>query len=194
MGDRPALKLVAQPQDFFRELVTEALGRQRVSAQPETEFYLVQLMNRFMTSDQLPDGTPLAFMLKKALETPQVREQSEQFRRIGDVSLYMAGYFQDSLSRKLVDVDYYIEMGGSAYQQVAARVQDGMRPVYRELADKFAELVEVLAEVSSKTTPRSEQDLLRLYEIWVTTRSERAARALQEAGISPNETIKKEWQ
>ena len=50
------------------------------------------------------------------------------------------------------------------------------------------------AEVSANTTPRTEKDLLRLYELWVRTRSERAAKALQEAGILPNENIKKEWQ
>jgi hypothetical protein len=69
-----------------------------------------------------------------------------------------------------------------------------MRPVYEELATKFASFIEVLAEVSDKTTPRTEKDLLRLYELWVRTRSERAAKALQEAGILPNETVKKDWQ
>jgi hypothetical protein len=48
--------------------------------------------------------------------------------------------------------------------------------------------------VSCKTTPRSEQDLLRLYELWVRTGSDRAAKALQEAGIQPNSTFKKDWQ
>ena len=41
---------------------------------------------------------------------------------------------------------------------------------------------------------KTEKDILRIYEVWVRTRSERAAKALQEAGIVPNETIKKEMQ
>jgi hypothetical protein len=117
------------------------------------------------------------------------------FRHVGDVSLYMAGFFQDSLARKLVDVDYYIDMGGTAYHQVAARVEEQlMRALYQELAEKFGQLVEVLAMVSDKTTPRNSPDLLRMYELWVRTRSERAAKALQEAGILPNDTVKKDWQ
>jgi hypothetical protein len=48
-----SLTLVAQPQDFFRELVTEALGKQKVTTQPETEFYLVNLLNRFMATESL---------------------------------------------------------------------------------------------------------------------------------------------
>jgi hypothetical protein len=203
MAEKKRITLVAQPQDYFRELVTEALEKRHVSTQPETEFYLVNLLNQFMTSDRLylrdGDGTnreePLALMVKGALEEPVVQAQRVLFRHIGDVSLYMAGFFQDSLARKLVDVDYYIDMGGTAYHQVAARVEEQlMRALYQELAEKFGQLVEVLAMVSDKTTPKTSPDLLRMYELWVRTRSERAAKALQEAGILPNDTVKKDWQ
>lgn len=188
------LTLVTQPQDYFRELVTESLGRQKISAQPETEFYLVNLLNEFMKADKLTEE-PLAFLVKGALEEPLPQAQSARFRHIGDVSLYVGGFFQDSLNRKLVDVDYYIDMGGAAYQQVAARAaEESLKYVYEELAAKFASFVEVFADVSDKTTPRTEKDLLRLYELWVRTRSERAAKALQEAGILPNDNIKKDWQ
>ncbi len=66
--------------------------------------------------------------------------------------------------------------------------------MYEELSAKFATFVDVLAEISDKTTQKSEKDILRFYELWVRTRSERAAKALQEAGIIPNETIGKDWQ
>jgi len=72
--------------------------------------------------------------------------------------------------------------------------EDALKALYLELADKFGSLVEVLAEVSDKTSQRTEKDLLRIYELWIRTKSERAAKALQEAGILPNETIKKDWQ
>jgi hypothetical protein len=203
MSKTPPLTLVSQPQDYFRELVTEAMGQQKISAKPETEFYLVNLLNQFMTTERLyprdADGSvreePLALMVKEALEEPQPRAKNALFRHIGDVSLYVGGFFQDSLNRKLVDVDYYIDMGGAAYQQVAARSdEDALRIVYQELAHKFGAFIEVFAAVSEKTTPRTEKDLLRLYELWVRTRSGRAAKALQEAGILPNDTIKKDWQ
>lgn len=203
MGEKRNLTLVSQPQDYFRELVTEALENQKLTTQPETEFYLVNLLNQFMTTDRLyqkdSEGStkqePLAMMVKEALENPVPQAQSALFRHIGDVSLYTAGFFQDSLNRKLVDVDYYIGMGGAAYQQVAVRSEeDLLKAIYKELAEKFGALVEVLAEVSDKTSQRTEKDILRLYEIWIKTRSTRAAKALQQAGIIPNDTIKKDWQ
>ncbi len=203
MADKPTVTLVAQAEAFFHELVTRALGQQRLKTQPETEFYLVNLLSQFMSADRLyprdQNGAakeePLAFMLKQAFETPQLAAQGALFRHVGDVSLYMAGYFQDSLNRKLVDVDYYIDVGGQAYKHAASRVDENIkRSVFSELADKFGSFVEVLATVSDKTAPKTEKDLLRLYDIWVKTKSERAAKALQEAGILPNETIKKDIQ
>jgi hypothetical protein len=203
MDGKSNLKLVAQPQDFFRELVTEALDKQQVRTKPETEFYLVNLLNQFMKTDQLygqtQDGTlkeePLAFMIKEAIEEPKPQAQAALFRRIGDVSLYTAGFFQESLNRKLVDVDYYIDVGHTAYTKVASRADEEiLKIIYQELAEKFAAFVDVLAAVSDKTTPKSEKDLLRLYELWVRTGSDRAAKALQDAGIIPNKTLKKDWQ
>ena len=203
MKDKSDLMLVVQPQDFFRELVMNALGKQKVSTQPETEFYLVNLLNQFMKTDRLYSRTKegeareetLAMMLKEAFEQPQPFTQSLLFRHIGDVSLYMAGYFQDSLNRKSVDVDYYIDVGGTAYRQVADRSEEDIKKtLYLELAQKFGSFVEVLAEVSDQTTPKTEKDILRLYELWIRTGSDRAAKALQEAGILPNNTMTKDWQ
>lgn len=198
---KSGLRLVTDSQVYFHELVTEAISKQSFRPMPESEIYVVNLLKQFMTTDRLygrdEDGglreEPLALMLKDAIETPEGEQQKILFRQLGDVSLYVAGFFQDSLNRKLVDVDYYIDMGSNSYQQVAAR-EPSMRGVYRELSDRFGVFVDILAEVSDKTWVKSERNILRFYELWVKTRSERAARALQEAGILPNVSIKKSVQ
>ncbi len=195
--------MVSQPQAFFYELVTSAIDQQNIAIRPETEAYLVNLLNQFVSTDRLylrdAKGNyreePLAVLLKEALELPRSEEQKLMFRHLGDVSLYMAGFFQDSLNRKPVDVDYYIDLGGVAYQQVAARVEEKfLQLLYEELSIKFGNFVEVLAEISEKTTPKTEKNLLRIYEIWLKTKSERAAKALQEAGIIPDQNLKKNIQ
>lgn len=200
MERKSLLTLVSQPQEYFRELVTGAMERRRVATRPETEFYLVNLLNQFMTTDRLyardADGQmkdePLAFLWKDALEEPRREHQRAVFRQVGDISLYMAGFFQESLSRRMVDVDYYIEFGGRAYRQVAQRADESQqRDMFGELAEKFARFVDVLADARDQTrvgTAERETDLLRCYELWVKTRSERAAEKLREAGIIPTES------
>ena len=169
------------------------MARQKVAASPATEFYLVNLLNHFIVADRLfpedPNGVrrdePLALLVKEAIDAEEAELKRAMFRQVGDVSLYLAGYFQDSLTRKWVDVGYYVDLGGAAYLQVAQRVDDdSRRPVYAELASKFSRFVDVLAEVGDKTLARPEKDLLRLYDLWKRTGSERIRRSLQEAGIS----------
>lgn len=201
MSEKGGLTLVTQPEAFFHELVTKALENRQVKPKPETEFYLVNLLNQFIFTENLyardAKGNfreePLALMVKEALEQPERQAQALMFRQVGDISLYTAGFFQESLSRKLVDVGYYIEMGGTAYQHVAAlEGERGMRSTYVELADRFSTFVDVLAEISEATTvARSEKDLLRMYDLWLQTGSDRAAKALREAGIVPTPVTRK---
>jgi len=187
------LTLDATPESFFFELVRNAVDRQKIRIQPETEFYVVKLLKRFIFSDALysrsSDGSlteqPIAFMYKEALEAEASPEQKVLFQNVGDISLFKAGFFSESLSRANLDINYYIGMGGAAYHHAAQRSEEKhFRSLFSELADQFGRCVNILSEVSEVTTPtRTEQDLLRLYEIWNNTGSERLARTLSKTGI-----------
>lgn len=196
----PKLKLVAQPQEYFYELLDGAFSKRSFRPTEETSFYLVNLLNQFMTTDALfsrdSDGRhreeALALLVKEANEIPTEDAKRVLFRQVGDLSLYRAGFFQESLNRKLVDIDYYIEMGGRAYQEAASRHDErALRIVFEELAHRFGKFVDVLADVSDLTMAKTERNLLRLYEQWTKTKSERAERLLSEAGIIPGAVPKK---
>jgi hypothetical protein len=87
-------------------------------------------------------------------------------------------------------------MGGHAYRQAASSraADESLSGVFEELARKFALFVDILADVSDRTMLKSERDLLRLYDTWMSTKSERAARLLLEAGIIPSKDGKKSVQ
>lgn len=202
MGAQPksteTVSIIIEPQEYFRELVSDAVAQSKLSVREETVGYLVGLLSQFISSERL-NSEPLYQLAKDAFEEPTPQMQIGLFKNLGDVSLYVAGYFQDSLQRKLVDVDYYVQMGERAYSTVASRTESPpLRSLYGELAGKFNAFVDVLAIVGDKTQVKTEKDLLRMYELWLKTRSERAARALQGAGIIPNaslnDTLKKDWQ
>src|SRR5690349_18796728 len=103
--------------EFFHEAVTSALRKQHVDATGPTEFYLVNLLVDFMKARDVGEE-PLALKLASLAEAPS-GQRARGLKEIGDTSLYMSGFFADSLARKMVDVDYYVAMGGSAYNQLA---------------------------------------------------------------------------
>ncbi len=116
-----------------------------------------------------------------AVDAPP-RERRRQLREIGDTSLYVSGFWADSLSDAAVDVDYYVEMGGSAYGELARGgpgwTGDPFGDVFAELASGFIRFVGVLAVVSRRVAlPATNQDIVKLYGRWQQTHSRTAAAA-----------------
>ncbi|OLC45068.1 MAG: hypothetical protein AUI64_01160 [Acidobacteria bacterium 13_1_40CM_2_64_6] len=178
--------------EFFKELVDGALANQRLAANELTAFYVVQLLANFVerpSSGDEDDTAPLALRLGQALETGGMRQRTS-LKHIGDLSLFVSGFFSDSLNRKVVDVDYYVSIGGYAYMALSRFETDTFSPVFAELAEKFVGFVDVLSEVSARTSCASNADVLRLYEKWLKTGSPRSGQLLIERGVVPNSSIK----
>ena len=115
-------------------------------------------------------------------------ERVKNLKQVGDQSLYVAGFFAESLSRSLVDVDYYVGIGQNAYAQLARQLggQKTITEVYTELAEKFPKFVDVLAEVRKRTAIselNGSQDVGKLYEIWLRTREEWIEKKLRALGV-----------
>jgi hypothetical protein len=178
--------------EFFKELVDGALAHQRLAANELTAYYVVQLLANFVerpSSGDEDETAPLALRLAQALETGGMRQRAS-LKNIGDLSLFVSGFFSDSLNRKVVDVDYYVSIGGYAYMALSRIEAETFSPVFAELAEKFVGFVDVLSEVSERTSCTSNADVLRLYEKWLKTGSARRGQLLIERGVVPNSSIK----
>jgi len=180
------------PVEFFKERVEAACARQNFFPQPLTSYYIVSLLTEFthlgnsVTAEAMASNEALGVRLARALQSGGT-EQRTGLKQVGDVSLFVSGFFSDSLRRSLVDVDYYITLGGYAYGSLSAST-DILSPIFAELADKFLSFVDVLSEVSERTSLTNDADLLRLYEKWLRTGSRRNGNLLAEQGIIPNES------
>jgi hypothetical protein len=192
-----SLVAVSSLREFFRDAFHTASENQRVGIDEQAEAYVVNLLTMFSRADALyektPDGLrirPLAHMLADALEAPSAAARQRALQRLGDVSLFIAGFFARSFARRLVDIDYHIAMGGNAYSALADTMQRSMSgrcvaAIYAQLADKFQRLVDALNEVSEMSHRHSDADILRLYEIWLKTGSRRAHGLLRQLGVRP---------
>jgi hypothetical protein len=190
---------VANLREYFHDALQGALERQQLSVEDQTEHYVVNLLTLFARADALYDKTPdsdqgarlkpLVVMLTEALEAPSAADRHRGLQRLGDVSLFIAGFFARSFARKLVDIDYHIAMGGRAYSTLAdslARTRSRvLGQVFAELAEKFQPMVDALNEISETSYQHSDRDILRLYEIWLKTGSKRSFDILKRLGVNP---------
>ncbi len=199
MLDESKEKLITEvdPQKYFQDALDDVISKNHLSICYETTIYISNLLTVFIQSEQLFDKTddgimlkPLAGIYADAVDARSINERDAALRHLGDVALFISGLFPQSLARSLVDVDYYINMGGGAYGFLAdssriSRSTKVFKKVFQELSERFSEIVEILANVADKTILRNDSDVLRLYEIWLSSDSKNAAEKLQNLGIHP---------
>jgi hypothetical protein len=175
--------------------VADAMQRNSVEVDEHTSCYVVNLLTLYARSEALfdngengPELTPVAIVLADAVDRGR-EEFNRALRRVGDQSLFIAGFLGDGLSGRLVDIDYYVSMGGSAYARLSCNSRKSRRDValekvFAELAANFIDFVDVLTDLRTQAQ-RDKPDLLRLYETWSRTGSRRSARLLREQGVEP---------
>jgi hypothetical protein len=193
MEGRPGknAELLVSAEGYFAELVKKGMEVRKVSADPAVEFYLVKLLNHYLDAKNLFEE-PAVEKGKKAktlAELYLLAQNSEPsikidlLKKLGDRSLYISGFFGDSLERKLVDVDYYAEMGGVAYGSLAQYAQEPVAQVYSVFSKRFVEFVDVLTYISHSAQVQNDQNILRLYDRYIKTGSKLAREKLMEIGI-----------
>lgn len=196
----PRIRPVKNLREYFMRSVAASMQRNEVEVDEHTSCYVVDLLTLYARSEALfedgedgPQLKPVALMLADAMDGSR-EEKNRALRRVGDQSLFIAGFLAESLKTRSVDIDYYVSMGGAAYATLSSASSNSLRdlalgPVFAELAENFVEFVDVLTDLRCRTASE-EQDLLRLYETWIRTGSRRAARLLRSRGIEPQQHLR----
>jgi hypothetical protein len=180
---------------FFNEIVADSIRTQGVRATEGATHYVVALLADYAH----PEGRagdaldrPVTLLFDEALRANDAGERFERLRTLGDGVLYGCGFFGDHFESRGVDSKYLQGLGTRAYEAASGmlrRSADGASPdLFEELAEKFGEFVGVLSDVADSTVAMStdsSRGLLKAYERWLKTGSERLAEALASRGVVP---------
>lgn len=187
--------------EFFSEKIRSSIREQRARVSEDVEFYLVQLLSHYAVAANLyevneegeVEDRALALRLHDALFDQRPGFRFAHLKKLGDTALYHAGVFYEGLCHQVVDVGYYINMGGRAYHSLAnlsTPSERGRAGLFRELAENFPRLVEVLYLCCEAEVTRSNHDLLKLIDRYQKTGSLKAKKILDEKGISTDILVK----
>jgi hypothetical protein len=173
------------PRVVFAQLLAGALGATSIQPSPMAIAYLVELLSDRVVNAPVASEDEVAADAEDATLTEALfaarnadgRLRIERLRALGDRALFISGFFGDSLNRKVVDLDFYRNIGRVAYSDLAGHIDRLGEPswteLYQELALRFRDFVDVLAEISDRTLGSQPDNLLRLYERYILTRSNR---------------------
>jgi hypothetical protein len=182
---------------YFSSVVEDAIKARHVEATDLAKNYIVALLANYARPDPLVGRAldrPLTFLLDEALHTVEPAERFDRLRNLGDGVLYSSGFFGDHFEAKGVEQSYLVGIGAVAYGGASSMLrvssEDAAKKldIYRELADKFSSFVGVLSEIADGTIAGSvggSKDLLKIYERWLKTGSDRLAQTLTSHGLVP---------
>lgn len=185
-------KIIQSGTEFFSQLVTSSVEARGLNVSQFIIDYLTKTLTHYVDARNLhePEYTESGKRNPQTLaeiwltaQNSEPSTQKELLKKLGDRTLYISGFFSESLNRSLVDIDYYHSMGASAYRVLALNSSSNLNSIFSEMSDRFLDFVEVFAVISQDAFVRTDKGILRLYETYLRTGSNLAKEKLQALGV-----------
>ena len=174
---------------YFSKRLTRYARRFRPPPHEDTCWYLGSLLERFGRNEELfsyQDGhmtlRPLALLYSDAIQANNSRERCLMLQQLGDMALFLGALFPQRLTRHGIHQDYFIGMGGSAYDYLADNARAN-RHIFAELANTFTLMLEMVANACSHTQRLTTEEVLDLYQRWLSTSDPVIESQLRALGI-----------
>ena len=161
-------------------LITDAQSANGIQLDTPLESYLVHTLIHYT---QRPEIAARIFAIDYMLaqhEQGQIR--STQLRELADQCLLYAGLFPQYARQRHVRVSYYVNIGRSAYSDLAAGEHDWSE-VFAEISEQFVTLMDTLLAIHQIDDPQNPDyplDPLLALQTWQDTQSQQALKILQQ--------------
>lgn len=139
-----------------KKIIADHFGHEVRVASPQMDpiirEYVCSLLVDFMDADELSRGIVLARLYQRALETDPA-SRFDAFRRLGDTSVFVCGFFRGYVESGLMGPQYYIDMGRLGYCQASNLTRSGqLSTLFSSLSDHVSHMVETVCAVSHRAS------------------------------------------
>jgi hypothetical protein len=164
----------------WQALLNEAQLAAAITLQEELESYLAFMLMRFC---QRPEFTqnPIGLEFLLALDDLSTL-QDQKLQEVGDTCLLFSGLFPENAYKRRVSMNYYIELGQTAYNLLSNKYhQPKNKPsaqLYSSLCGQFVSMRDVL-DAMRDTDANRNNDMLLYFYLWDKFKSTYALKKLQ---------------
>jgi hypothetical protein len=187
------MELVQELNGYLYDQVAAAEKKLRVELSPHSKVYILDLLRRLARNDELfaalDDQRPLAAIMLDAMHK-NIFERSRDLRLIGDLSLIFSGLYPEHLTRRLVEIDYFISLGRRSYRLLSHacseyRSRRELAVLYFQLFSEFLVLTGILTELAATMHFLDEEDAGKACRRWRSTRISRYLEVLSRQKVVP---------
>lgn len=126
----------------WHSLITEAALNSGIQLHENLESYLVFLMMRFIKQSDLQETIFTEEFIK--LQGKTTPHQKMALQSLADKCLLFTGFYPAALLKKGIHLEYFVQLGKSAYAQLAEISKESYALLYNSLSDHFLLLMDVL--------------------------------------------------
>lgn len=180
------MALLLQPTSLsqWQALLNEAQVAAAVTLQEDLESYLAFMLMRFIQQPEIAKSAMgLEFLM--ALENLSGL-QDQKLQEVGDKCLIFSGLFPENAHKRRVSMNYYIDLGQTAYSLLSDKNNQAARfsavQLYTSLCNQFIPMRDVLDAMRDGDSSRT-NDLLAYADLWSKFKSAYALKKLQHANI-----------
>lgn len=163
----------------WHSLVTDAEAKMGVHLDEDLESYLVFLLMRFTSRPEIANSILALDYLQGLQSSGQL--QQDQMRDVGDICLLHAGFFPKRAEKRLVKISYYVDLGRSAYSQLASQSMATLANLFGHLAHEFVAIMDTLQAIQQLNPQNSLQlSPIEAAELWQDTGSRQAKKTMSD--------------
>lgn len=175
--------------ELFSPLIGEATKKVGFELQESSHAYILSFLERCLFTSSLvgvggKEEPMVAEALLKALQEEKVSKKQRELQSLGEAILFKSGFFAGSFKRKIIGIDYYIDMGSVAYGNLYESSKD---PVHEDLSSRFSGYVDLFAEVGHHVNFNDQEGVLTLFDRYLDGGSASAGAKLIELGVFPTQ-------
>jgi len=146
----------------WQMLVNEASQLADIQLDEEIESYLVFTLMRYLRRADMVNRILALDYLNAFERSEQLR--GETLRDIGDHCLLFSGLFPKIAEKRRVKVSYFVDLGRSAYINLAGNFQQ-LSDLYHHLADDFVVAMDTLQAIRKLSNDDFELSALQSFEL-----------------------------
>lgn len=161
---------------LWQSLIQEAQLSSDIHLNEQLESYLVFLLMHFCDKPQIAHSV-LGLDFLDAFDANH--RKYWQLKEFGDKCLLFAGLFPERAQRRRVTLDYFVQLGQSAYGMLSQQTLKQESALYEELCQTFVRLMDVLQATREQTDQAIDTHFFTALSQWQHTGSEYALQKLQ---------------
>ena len=137
-------KLILLPSALaqWQALLQEAQNSRTFYLSEDLESYMAYLLMRFANANTLGDSVVGQEFLESLQAIGSLRH--EKLRDVGDKCLLFSGSFPGNADRRCVNIQYFVDLGQTAYGTVAQNAEYGLAALFDLLCQEFENLILIL--------------------------------------------------